>query len=262
MALGRRPAVPFESGGGVARHPVAFAQQGGEAHLRLGVADLGGPFFHNRVQLERVQLARNVRKMKAGTWPLAKMLLPNNNGDLLQMGEECGVDLAFEIHPGEDLHDGVSYERFLAACGQHQRACILFDPSHFVLQALDYLKYLDIYHERIRAFHVKDAEFEPTGRCGVYGGFQDWADRPGRFRSVGDGQVDWGGVFSRLAQYDYPGWAVVEWECCFKDSELGASEGAAFVKDSIIRVTDRAFDDFAGGQADQEGNRRILGLEA
>ena len=64
-----------------------------------------------------------------------------------------------------------------------------------VLQQLDYLAFLDLYHERVRAFHVKDAEFSPTGRSGVYGGYQDWINRPGRFRSLGDGQVDFSSIF-------------------------------------------------------------------
>jgi sugar phosphate isomerase/epimerase len=179
---------------------------------------------------------------------------------ILDAFEESGVDLCFEIHPGEDLHDGVTFERFLAAVGGHPRANILYDPSHFVLQQLDYLAFLDIYHERIRAFHVKDAEFNPTGRSGVYGGYQDWVDRPGRFRSLGDGQVDFRGIFSKLAQYDFPGWAVMEWECALKHPEDGAREGAPFIRDHIIRVTERAFDDFAGAQADRETNRRLLGL--
>jgi sugar phosphate isomerase/epimerase len=179
---------------------------------------------------------------------------------ILDAFEESGVDLCFEIHPGEDLHDGVTFERFLAAVGNHKRANILFDPSHFVLQQLDYLAFIDIYHERIRAFHVKDAEFNPSGRSGVYGGYQDWIDRPGRFRSLGDGQVDFGGIFSKLAQYDFPGWAVMEWECALKHPEDGAREGAPFIRDHIIRVTERAFDDFAGAQADRETNRRLLGL--
>ncbi len=179
---------------------------------------------------------------------------------ILDAFEDSGVDLCFEIHPGEDLHDGVTFERFLAAVGNHKRANILFDPSHFVLQQLDYLAFLDIYHERIRAFHVKDAEFNPSGRSGVYGGYQDWIDRPGRFRSLGDGQVDFGGIFSKLAQYDFPGWAVMEWECALKHPEDGAREGAPFIRDHIIRVTERAFDDFAGAQADRETNRRLLGL--
>ncbi|HEX4032559.1 MAG TPA: sugar phosphate isomerase/epimerase [Terracidiphilus sp.] len=179
---------------------------------------------------------------------------------ILNTFDEAGVDVCYELHPGEDLHDGATFERFLAAVKNHPRANILFDPSHMVLQQMDYLAFLDLYHDRICAFHVKDAEFHASGRAGVYGGYQDWIDRPGRFRSLGDGQIDFGGIFSKMAQYDYPGWAVVEWECCIKHPEAGAAEGAVFVRDHIIRVTDRAFDDFAGGAADAERNRKILGL--
>jgi len=179
---------------------------------------------------------------------------------ILQAFDEAGVDLCFELHPSEDLHDGATFERFLDVVNQHPRANILYDPSHMVLQQMDYLAFLDIYHDRVRAFHVKDAEFRPSGRSGVYGGYQNWIDRPGRFRSLGDGQVDFGQIFSKLAQYDYPGWAVMEWECCIKHPEQGAAEGAPFIRDHIIRVTDRSFDDFAGGASDHETTRRILGL--
>jgi sugar phosphate isomerase/epimerase len=132
---------------------------------------------------------------------------------ILDAFEEAGVDLAYEIHPGEDLHDGVTFEMFLDAVGGHSRANIHYDPSHFVLQQLDYLAFIDIYHERIKCFHVKDAEFITSGRSGVYGGYQSWVDRPGRFRSLGDGEVDFVGIFSRMAKYDFPGWGVREWEC-------------------------------------------------
>ena len=185
---------------------------------------------------------------------------------LLDAADEAGCDLCFELHPSEDLHDGASFERFLDAVGGHPRANILFDPSHYVLQQLDYLEFIDFYHERIRAFHVKDAEFRPNGRSGVYGGYQGWLERPGRFRSLGDGQVDFRAIFSKLTQYDYPGWAVLEWECCLKHPEQGAREGAPFIRNHIIRVTEHAFDDFAGaagvgGSADAKArNRRILGL--
>ena len=172
---------------------------------------------------------------------LARRWLP-----ILNAFDEAGVDACFELHPGEDLHDGATFERFLAAVNNHPRANILFDPSHMVLQQLDYLEFLDLYHERVRAFHVKDAEYRPTGRSGVYGGYQDWIDRPGRFRSLGDGQVDFRSIFSKMAQHEYPGWAVLEWECCIKHPEQGAAEGAPFIRDHIIRVTEKAFDDFAG----------------
>ncbi len=180
---------------------------------------------------------------------------------ILDHAEAEGVDICYEIHPGEDLHDGASYEMFLDRVGNHPRACMLYDPSHYVLQHLDYLAHLDIYHDRIRMFHVKDAELNPTGRQGVYGGFQPWADRAGRFRSPGDGQVDFGAIFSKLTRYGFDGWAVVEWECCLKHPEDGAREGADFVKHHIIRVTDKAFDDFAGAGTDRATNRRMLGLE-
>ncbi len=180
---------------------------------------------------------------------------------LLDRAEDCGVDICYEIHPNEDLHDGVTFEMFLERLDGHRRCRMLYDPSHYVLQCLDYLANLDIYADRIGMFHVKDAEFNPTGRQGVYGGYQSWVDRAGRFRSLGDGQVDFGAVFSKLAAMDFDGWAVVEWECCLKHPEDGAREGAAFVRDHIIRVTDRAFDDFAGAGTDDAANRRILGLD-
>ncbi len=179
---------------------------------------------------------------------------------ILDAFDEAGVNVCYEIHPGEDLHDGITFEKFLDKVDGHPRCNILYDPSHFVLQQLDYLGFIDVYHERIKMFHVKDAEFNPSPRQGVYGGYQAWVDRAGRFRSLGDGQVDFVGIFSKLAAYDFPGWAVVEWECCLKHPEDGAREGAAFVRDHIIRVTERAFDDFADGGVDQRTNDILLGL--
>ncbi|GHC94337.1 sugar phosphate isomerase/epimerase family protein [Novosphingobium pokkalii] len=179
---------------------------------------------------------------------------------ILDVFDENGVDAAYEIHPGEDLHDGATFEMFLDRVGHHPRATILYDPSHFVLQCLDYLAYIDIYHERIRCFHVKDAEFRPNGRSGVYGGYQGWGDRPGRFRSLGDGQVDFPAIFAKMAQYDFPGWAVLEWECALKHPEQGAAEGAPFIARHIIRVTEHAFDDFAAGGADRALNRKLMGI--
>lgn len=179
---------------------------------------------------------------------------------ILNHFDDHGVDICYEVHAGEDLHDGVTFERFLAATGNHKRVNLLYDPSHFVLQQLDYVSYIDHYHEHIKMFHVKDAEFNPSGRSGVYGGYQDWADRPGRFRSLGDGQVDFKRIFTKLTEYGYDGWAVLEWECCIKSPEQGARAGAPFISDHIIEVSDKRFDDFAGTDPDEALNRRILGL--
>jgi sugar phosphate isomerase/epimerase len=193
--------------------------------------------------------------VEMGFKELAKRWLP-----ILNTFDENGVDLCYEIHPGEDLHDGVTFERFLEATGNHKRVNILYDPSHFVLQQLDYLKYIDYYHEHIKMFHVKDAEFISSGKSGVYGGYQDWEDRAGRFRSLGDGQVDFKSIFSKLTKYDCDVWAVMEWECCIKSPEQGAKEGAPFIQKHIIDVTEKSFDDFAGGSVDEQHLKSILGI--
>jgi len=179
---------------------------------------------------------------------------------ILNHYQDNGVDIGYEIHPGEDVFDGATFEMFVDACGGHPAAMINYDPSHFLLQQMDYLAFIDIYHDRINAFHVKDAEFNPDGRQGVYSGYQSWINRAGRFRSLGDGQVDFGAIFSKLSQYGYDSWAVLEWECCIKSPQQGAAEGAPFIQSHLIDVTEKAFDDFAGGVRDTAQIKRMLGL--
>ena len=186
---------------------------------------------------------------------LARRWLP-----ILDHYKSLGVDIGYEVHPGEDVFDGATFEMFVDACGGHESAMINYDPSHFVLQQLDYLAFIDLYHDRINAFHVKDAEFNPDGRQGVYSGYQPWTNRAGRFRSLGDGQVDFGAIFSKLTQYGYDSWAVLEWECCIKSPEQGAAEGAPFIESHLIEVTGKAFDDFAGAERDEAQLKRMLGL--
>ncbi len=193
--------------------------------------------------------------VEMGFAELAKRWMP-----ILDEFDKNGVDVCYEIHPGEDLHDGVTFERFLEATNHHKRVNILYDPSHFVLQQLDYIEYIDHYHEYIKMFHVKDAEFNPTGKKGMFGGFGDWKDRAGRYRHPGDGQVDFKTIFSKLTEYGCDVWAVLEWECCIKSPEQGAREGAPFIKDHIIEATQKRFDDFAGSDIDKEKLKRILGI--
>jgi sugar phosphate isomerase/epimerase len=186
--------------------------------------------------------------------------LANRWRPILDAFDEAGVNLCYEIHPGEDLHDGITFEMFLERVGNHPRCHILYDPSHLILQQLDYRGFLNVYRDHIQMFHVKDAEFNPSPKQGVYSGYQSWTERAGRFRSLGDGQIDFKSIFSWMAANDYHGWAVLEWECCLKHPEVGAREGATFIRDHIIEVTERAFDDFADGGSDEAANRRILGL--
>ena len=179
---------------------------------------------------------------------------------ILDHFDDNGIDVAFEVHGAQDIHDGVTFERFYEAVGQHRRCGILFDPSHFVLQQLDYLQFIDIYAPHIRVMHVKDAEFRSSGRQGIYGGYQPWADRAARFRSLGDGQIDFRGIFSKFTQMGFDGWATLEWECCLKDPEQGAREGAAFISAHIIEAARRSFASDSGGKPDAKLNARDLGL--
>ena len=250
-------AAPHVRGNPKARQEWAVAQMkaGAKASQRLGLVThasfsgaLAWPYVYPWPQ-------RPAGMVEEAFAELARRWTP-----ILDTFDECGVDVCYELHPGEDLHDGVTFERFLAATNNHPRANILYDPSHFVLQQLDYLAFIDIYHERIKAFHVKDAEFRPRGRQGVYGGYAGWVDRAGRFRSLGDGQVDFSAIFSKMAQYDYAGWAVLEWECALKHPEDGAREGADFIRRHIIRVAERAFDDFADSGVDRAQLRQLMGI--
>ena len=179
---------------------------------------------------------------------------------LLDLAQEHGITFGFELHPGSDLYDGATFLGFLEKTAEHPAACLTYDPSHFLLQQLDYLEFITIFHERIKAFHVKDAEFNPSGLVGVYGGYQPWRQRAGRFRSLGDGQVDFKKIFTLLTELGYEGWAILEWECCIKDPQQGAAEGAAFIDRHIIEVTRQAFDDFASSATDTATNRVVLGL--
>jgi len=250
-------AAPEVKGNPAARQQWAVEQMllAAQASKNLGLTDhasfsgaLAWPYFYPWPQ-------RPAGLVEEAFGELGKRWLP-----ILNAFDEAGVNIGYEIHPGEDLHDGVTFEMFLERVNHHPRCNILFDPSHLILQQLDYLGFIDVYKERIKLVHIKDAEFNATARQGVYGGYQPWVDRAGRFRSLGDGQVDFKGIFSKLAANDFPGWAVLEWECCLKHPEDGAKEGAEFINQQIIRVTDKAFDDFADAGTDNATNRCILGI--
>ena len=189
-------------------------------------------------------------------------LLWNRWLPILDTFEDNGVDVCYEVHPVEDIHDGDTFERFLEATQNHKRVNILYDPSHFVLQQLDYLKYIDHYHQFIKSFHVKDAEFNATGKKGTFGGYNDWKNRAGRYRSPGDGQVNFNQVFSKLTEYGCDVWAVLEWECIIKSPEQGAKEGVSFIQNHIIETTQKKFDDFSGSGSDlgESQLKRILGI--
>ena len=243
------PATRLKAADATVRRAITLAARFGAAKVAVFSGGLAWPFFYpypppppGLVERAFAELARRWRP-------------------LLDAAEEAEVDLCFELHPGQDLHDGATFERFLALVDDHRRAKILYDPSHMRLQHMDYLGFIDRYHARIAAFHVKDAEFVASASRGVYGGYAEWLDRPGRFRSLGDGDIDFRGVFDRLTRHGYDGWAVLEWECCLKNPLDGAAEGARFIADHIIRVAERPFDAGMRGARPPEVIDRMLGLD-
>ncbi|KAF3403614.1 hypothetical protein F1880_009702 [Penicillium rolfsii] len=226
-----------------------------EASMRLGLkahatfsGSLAWPYIHPWPQ------------RPAGLVETAFAELASRWKPILDAFDKAGVDICFELHPTEDLHDGVSFDRFLAAVNYHPRACILYDPSHGILQCLDYLAFIDIYHDRIKAVHMKDAEFLPSGRQGVYGGFSNWAERAGRYRALGFGQVDFKAIVTKLTMYGYDGWINLENECPFRDPLLCAAEGKEFLEKCMIPPTKTNFDDYAGGYICQNDIERMIGL--
>ena len=47
---------------------------------------------------------------------------------ILDAFDGAGVDVGYELHPGEDVFDGTTFERFLEAVKGHKRCNILYDP--------------------------------------------------------------------------------------------------------------------------------------
>ncbi len=86
-----------------------------------------------------------------------------------------------------------------------------------------------------------------TGAAAFTAVIKTGSPEPDAFGRWSDGQIDFKGIFSKLTQHDYDGWAVLEWECCLKSAEVGAREGSEFIRRHIIPVSTRAFDDFAAG---------------
>jgi sugar phosphate isomerase/epimerase len=175
---------------------------------------------------------------------------------VLEAAAEAEVDLCFEPRPGQDVQDGVTFERFLAGVSGHPRCRLAFNPAQLLLQQIDYLDFLDTYRERIGLFHAGDAELEPGGRQALLSGYGPPRDRPARLRAPGDGQVDFASLCSRLAAHGYDGWAVVHWACAIKHPLAGARDAAELLAAAMVRTPPPE----PPRPVDEPLNRRILGL--
>ena len=74
--------------------------------------------------------------VETGFTELANRWLP-----ILNVFDENGVDVCYEIHPGEDLHDGETYEMFLTASKQSSTCLFVVRSVPFCI-AMPRLSYL------------------------------------------------------------------------------------------------------------------------
>ena len=150
---------------------------------------------------------------------------------ILDYADKHGVDIAYELHPGEDLHDGLTFELFLEATGNHPRVAINYDPSHFILQCLDYVGFIDVYGAAHQGLPREGRRVPPFGQSGRLRRLRR-LDSSARAASARSATARW--TSSRSSPASPPpatrSWAVLEWECCFKDAAQGAAEGAPFIQ--------------------------------
>ncbi len=164
---------------------------------------------------------------------------------ILDVFDECGVKFALEVHPTEIAFDVASAERAVAALNGRKAFGFNYDPSHFVYQNVDYVKFIRKFGDRIYHVHMKDAYSSPTPtEAGVFGGHITFGDyrRSWDFRSLGRGSVNFEEIIRALNDVGYAGPLSVEWEDGKMDREQGAAEACAFVKKVDFKSSNIVFD--------------------
>lgn len=188
--------------------------------------------------------------LQKGFDDFAKRFLP-----ILDVFEQCDVNFALEVHPTEIAFDIASAHRALRAVGHHKRFGFNYDPSHFVYQGVDYIRFIREFSDRIYHAHMKDAWFgHGDGTIGVFGGHEDFGN-PSRFwdfRSIGRGDVNFGDIITALSDIRYFGPLSVEWEDTRMDRFHGAKESYDYLRKLDFPVNegglfDSAFDNSKQG---------------
>jgi sugar phosphate isomerase/epimerase len=170
----------------------------------------------------------------------AKRWLP-----ILKAFDDVDVNFALEVHPTEIAFDIASAERALEALGHHKRFGFNYDPSHLGYQAVDYVKFIRTFKDRIFHAHMKDVWWgHGDGTVGVFGGHVSFGDarRAWDFRSVGRGDINFEEIIVALNDIGYNGPLSVEWEDSRMDRVHGATESAAFLKKLDFKSSSLAFD--------------------
>ncbi len=101
---------------------------------------------------------------------------------------------------------------------------------------------------RIEAFHIENAEFDPTLGSGIYGRLQDWPHRRGRSGALGTA-VSMPRGFSPCSRAPATMGRRASNGGPVSKAPWRVREGAAFINDGIIATAGRSFNAMMQGSA-------------
>ena len=137
-----------------------------------------------------------------------------------------------------------SAEKTLAALNHRPAFGFNFDPSHFIHQLFDPMKFIEHFSDRIYHVHVKDSKVRLDGQRSILGSHLGFGDsrRGWDFVSPGHGDLDIDAMIRALNRAGYAGPLSVEWEDSGMDRDFGATESCAWVKKNDFKSSNVAFD--------------------
>ncbi len=121
-----------------------------------------------------------------------------------------GMPIAYHHHMGTVIETEPEIDAFMKATGEAVN--LLYDAGHLHMAGGDLIRVLNHHHRRIRHVHMKDV------RQSVLDGLDRATDSfldavvKGVFTVPGDGDLPFGKIVHRLADFGYQGWFVVEAE--------------------------------------------------
>lgn len=207
------------------------------AKLGVGVVNgfTGSPIWHQIYRFPPVSDAM----IDSGYALFAELWNP-----ILDVFEEVGVKFALEAHPSEIAYDIYTAEKTLAAVNHRPSFGFNFDPSHFIHQLFDPMKFIERFPDRIYHVHVKDSKVRLDGSRSILGSHLNFGDprRGWDFVSPGHGDLDMDEMIRALNRANYTGPLSVEWEDSGMNREFGAAESCAWVKKHDFTPSHVAFD--------------------
>ena len=148
-------------------------------------------------------------KLFANVWP-----------DLIKLAEDNGVRVAIENCPmfftqdewpgGKNLAVSPRIWREMFATIPSANFGLNYDPSHFILQQMDYIKPIYEFTEKLFHVHIKDIKLYRNllDEVGIFAPPLDYLQP----KLPGLGDIDWGKFVSALTDVGYNGHVCVEVE--------------------------------------------------